>query len=449
MNNIISKFIGKDQKDKTIVKNVIYSFIIRALAIILGLVKMPMYIRYFNNSEVLGIWFTILSILTWIFNFDLGIGNGLRNKLVKPIEDNNNQEIKKYISSAYISIFVLVFFIGIIISTIIPIINWNKFFNTSTNYISNSVFIKGMFIILLGLLLQFLLKLINSIFYAYQKSYMPSMLAFISEVLLLIAILLLNPNKEISFKFYLIAILYTLCMSLPLLLSTFIMFSTKLKKSKPSIKFFSKKHAKLILTLGGLFFWIQIMYMIIVNTNEYLITWFVGPKYVVDYQIYYKLFSLIGTLFTLLLTPIWSMVTKAIVNKDYKWVNALYNRLKKLCLLAVTCELLLIPFLQILINIWLKDRAISVNYFYAILFAISGSLIIWNGVISTIVNGMGKLKVQFITLTSGVVLNIPLAYIFCNIFNGWIGVVLANIISFTPYCIIQPIYIKKMIKESI
>ena len=240
MNNIISKFIGNDKKDKTIVKNILYSFIIRALAIILALVKMPMYMRYFNNSEVLGIWYTILSILTWIFNFDLGIGNGLRNKLVKPIEENNDKEIKKYISSAYISIFVLVLIIGIVISILIPIINWNKFFNTSTNYIANSVFIKGMYIVLLGLLLQFLLKLINSVFYAYQKSFMPGMLAFISELLLLIAILVLNPNKDIAFKFYLIAVLYTICMSLPLLISNILVFTTKLKKSKPSIKYFRK-----------------------------------------------------------------------------------------------------------------------------------------------------------------------------------------------------------------
>ena len=98
-------------------------------------------------------------------------------------------------------------------------------------------------------------------------------------------------------------------------------------------------------------------------------------------------------------------------------------------------------------NIWLKSKTIDVNYLYALLFAISGSLLIWNGVLSTFANGMTKLKVQFYTLTMGVFLNIPLAFLFCKFFDGWIGVVLANIISFLPYCIIQPFFIKKYLNE--
>ena len=114
---------------------------------------------------------------------------------------------------------------------------------------------------------------------------------------------------------------------------------------------------------------------------------------------------------------------------------------------AIFCELLIIPFLQILINIWLNNNAIKVNYFYAFLFAISGSLLIWNSVISTLSNGMSKLKVQFYTLTLGVLINVPLAFMLCKVFNGWIGVVIANIISFVPYCVIQPIYLNKEFKK--
>lgn len=445
MNKILLKIIGKDSKDKTVIKNIIISFIIRFLALILALVKMPMYIKFFNNDEVLGIWFTILSILTWIFNFDLGIGNGLRNNLVKSIELKDKKGIRNYISSAYFSIFIVVIVIGIVGFISIPLVNWNNFFNTSI--VSNVVFQKTMLIVVIGLLLQFFLKLINSIMYALQKSYMPGLYTLISETTLLIIIICLKSNMSINAKLPLMALLYGLCTCIPLLFANIVVFTTKLKEYKPSIRFFKKDTAKSILFIGGLFFWIQIMYMIIVNTNEYLITWFVGPKYVVDYHIYNKLFSLIGTLFTLLLTPMWSMVTKALVNKDYNWIEKLYKKLKIITLIAIICEFLLVPILQILINIWLKEDAIQVNYLYALLFATSGSLLIWNGVISTIVNGMSKLKVQFITLTLGVVLNIPLAYLFCNIFNGWIGVVLANIISFIPYCTIQPFYLKKYLNE--
>ena len=399
INKILTKFIGTDKKDKVILKNVIFSFIIKAMAIILVLVKIPMYMKYFKNSEILGIWFTILSILTWIFNFDLGIGNGLRNKLVKPIEDKNFKEIKKYVSAAYISIFIVIIIIGMFGFLIISVVNWNEFFNTTSNLISNLIFEKTMTIILIGLLIQFFLKLVYSIFYSMQKAFYPGLINFISELSLLVIILLLNNDVSLDKKLLSIAIYYSLCMIIPLLISNIILFATKFKKSIPSIKSFSFRYAKSILIIGGLFFWIQIMYMIIVNTNEYLITWFVGPKYVVEYQVYNKIFSLIGTLFTLLLNPMWSMVTKALNNNDYLWIKNLYSRLKRISFFAMLCEFLLILFLQNLINIWLGNDSIDINYSYAILFAISGSLLIWNGVISTIVNGMGKLKVQFIFMT--------------------------------------------------
>lgn len=447
INNLLKKIIGNDIKDKIVLKNIILSFGIRGMALALALIKMPMYIKYFNNEEILGIWFTILSILTWIFNFDLGIGNGLRNKLVKPIEEKNELEARKYISSGYLSITIVTILIGTILAIIIPQINWNSFFNTTTNLISNNTFSNVIFTVLIGLLIQFILKLINSIFYALQKSFFPGLLNFISELLLLIVIMSLNKDITITNKLEIIAISYSLCMIVPLFIANIIMFTTKLKNSKPSIKYFSTRYAKLILTLGGMFFWIQIMYMIIVNTNEYLITWFIGPKYVVEYQIYYKIFSMVGTLFTLMLTPMWSMVTKALNNNDLEWIQKLYNKLIKVTILAIFAEFLIIPFLQFLINMWLGKNAIEVNYWFSIIFAISGSLMIWNGVISTIVNGLGKLKIQFVFMTSGVIINIPLAYILCNLLNSWIGVVLANIVSFMPYCIIQPIFIKKYINN--
>ena len=304
-----------------------------------------------------------------------------------------------------------------------------------------------MYVVLIGLLCQFFLKLVNSILYALQKSFYPNLFSFITELSLVIVIMFLDNDIAIEKKLYLIALLHSLCACIPLLVATVILFLGKLKKAKPNIKYFSKKYAKSILFVGGMFFWIQIMYMIIVNTNEYLITWFVGPKYVVDYQIYNKLYSLIGTLFTLMLTPMWSMVTKAVASNDYGWIRKLYNKLKKLTIFAISCEVLIIPFMQLLVNIWLSEKAIQVNYLYCILFTISGSLLIWNGVLSTIANGMEKLRVQFKMMTLGVMLNIPLAYLFCNILDSWIGVVIANIISFLPYCIIQPIYLNKYIKE--
>ena len=246
-----------------------------------------------------------------------------------------------------------------------------------------------------------------------------------------------------------LAIVHILAVNVPLLLATITVFSKRLKKCKPNLKFFEKKYARDVMKLGGVFFWVQIMYMIITTTNEYLITWLTGPEMVVEYQIYNKLFTLIGIIFTLALTPIWSAVTKALAEQKYTWINKLYKVLKLMALFAIICEFGIIPFLQLGINLWLGSNAIQVNYLYAIIFAISGSIFIWNGVNSSIANGLGELKTQSIFFTIGAIIKVPVALVFVMMCNSWIGVVAANIISMSLYCIIQPIWLNNMLKKRI
>ena len=65
-----------DKNTKSVVMNIVYSFGIKGLSMFIGLFTTPAYIRYFHNNEIMGVWFTILSVLAWILNCDMGIGNG-------------------------------------------------------------------------------------------------------------------------------------------------------------------------------------------------------------------------------------------------------------------------------------------------------------------------------------------------------------------------------------
>lgn len=73
--------------------------------------------------------------------------------------------------------------------------------------------------------------------------------------------------------------------------------------------------------------------------------------------------------------------------------------------------------------------------------------LIFNSVNSTIANGLGVLKAQAIFLTFGAILNIPLSYILAATTNSWIGIVCANIISYIPVCVTQPVYLWGFLKN--
>lgn len=446
LTGIKNKLLNTSRNNREIFSNILGTFLIKGGAIIVSLLTMPAYIKYFDNQQILGLWFTMLSVLSWILTFDLGIGNGLRNHLVPALVKNDRQQIKKYISSAYIVISVLIIF-SILLSVIVfRYINWNILFNIPNNIVAKRTLEIAVSIVFSGIMIQFLLKLVTSILHAMQRSALNNLLTLFSSIIILLYVSFAE-SSDISTNLITLALVHVLAVNLPLLVANIIVFSRDLKGCKPEIRSFEKKFAIDVMKLGSAFLWVQIMYMIITTTNELLITWLSGPEMVVEYQIYNKLFTLIGTIFALALIPIWSAVTKALAERKYSWIKKLYKILKIMAFIAVICEFIIIPFLQFGINLWLGEEAIQVNYFYAIIFAISGSIFIWNGVISSIANGFGELRTQSIFFTIGALIKFPIAIIFVELLDSWIGVIISNIIAMSLYCIAQPFWLSKYLNK--
>ena len=79
----------------------------------------------------------------------------------------------------------------------------------------------------------------------------------------------------------------------------------------------------------------------------------ISPEEVTDFNIYFKLFNGMASVFTLALSPIWSGVTKAQSERDYKWILSIEHKLWKLLAVASLACVLLILILQRIFNLWL------------------------------------------------------------------------------------------------
>lgn len=444
--NMRNRFQNTNINNKVIALNTIGAFVIKGATLIISLLTMPGYLNYFDSQLILGTWFALVSVLTWILTFDLGIGNGLRNHLVPAIVSDDSDKIKKYISSAYIIVSIVVCTIVIPSVFLFKYIDWNTIFNLSVNVVSNETLAITVTIVFVGIMLQFIFKLITSILFAMQKSALTNLLSLISSIIIFLFVSFVK-FQELSSSLIFMAVAHSLAINIPLIIATATIFRKNLKGLRPSFKDFNWKYAQDIVKLGGIFFWVQITFMLITATNDYLIAIFTAPDQVVEYQIYNRLFTLIGMLFLLALTPIWSAVTKAIAEEDFTWVLKLYRTLKIMALIASVLQFLMIPFLQFGIDLWLGEDRIQVNYFYAITFAIFGSMLIWNGVLASIANGCNQLKGQSIFFTIGVIVKVPAAIFFVEIYQSWIGIIAANIVALALYSIVQPIWLDKYLGE--
>ncbi|WP_239745299.1 MATE family efflux transporter [Mammaliicoccus sp. F-M27] len=442
MKKLKTKKVSEISNTRVVITNIMNAFIIKGGAMIVSFFTIPAYLNYFNDYQILGFWFTILSVLTWMLAFDLGIGNGLRNKLVTLFLIKDDLLIKKYISSSYFMIASIVIAIIIGFGFIKNSFNWNIIFKISNNIVPENTLNNAIYILFIGIMIQFLFRIINSILYAMQKSFMNNLNLLISNGIILFYLLIFDINN-IEEQLYSLTIIYSLAINLPNFITSILVFTTTLKRSRPNLKYFSINHSNEILKVGVAFFWVQIMYMLLTTTNEFLISLFSNTENVVEFQIYNRIFSLVGTIFSLTLIPIWSIVTKAFAEENYIWIKKTYSVFVFIGVIVMLLEFLIIPFLQIIIDFWLQDKSIDINIYYAILFAIYGSMIVWIGVNNNFANGLGKLKTQTIFFTLGVLIKIPLSWYFVNVLESWIGVLVASVLSLSMYCIVQPIWLNK------
>lgn len=295
----------KFNHNRSLIYNIIGTFAVKGGTMLLSLISMPLYMNYFENNILLGVWFTMHTVLSWILVFDLGIGNGLRNHLTTALAQNDRDNARAYISSAYIMFGAFVAALSLLVLGLSHVVSWNSILNVPEHVIHPADLHRGVNITLVGIIFSFILRLINPVLYALQKSALPNFLAFVGSLLQVAFLYFYTAEKgDLGHNFIILAWVHALSINIPPLIATIGVFWTTLKGYFPSFLFFSKIHARQILTLGLLFFILQILYMIISATNEFFISHFFDPSYVVEYQVYMKLFSIMGSLFTLALVPV-------------------------------------------------------------------------------------------------------------------------------------------------
>lgn len=441
------KKIMSDADERNLLRNILLAFLVKGISLFVSLFSMPLYIKYFDDNAALGMWYTILSMLSWINLCDLGLGNGLRNRLTEALALGQNEKAKEYISATYAVLCRIILPISVIICILLQFVNFNNFFNISDAVVDGRDIKFAMIILVLGVCVNFIVKVIANVIYALQKSSFNNVLTLISSILPLIFISVFR-GDDVSTNLVLLSVVHVLSINIPLIIASIVLFNSEpLKRCKPSFKKVSKEAAKDTLNFGMHFFLAQIFFMLLMQTNETIITNLFSPDYVVDYSVYYKLFTAIGSLFMLALTPMWSKVTKDFSEKKFTKIKNTHKILSIIALLACVFELLVVPFLQIIVDVWLKEDAIIVEYGVAIAFAVYGGLYIFNIVLTTIANGIGEVRSQIIFYGIGAMLKVPIIYALKNTGLHWSVVVAYTSVVLLVFCIYQFIWINNKIKK--
>ena len=74
-------------------KNILLSMIYKALGILIGFAYFPISLNYLGE-EKFAIFLIMVSMVDWFAEFDIGIGNGLRNRLGEALADDNEEDAR-------------------------------------------------------------------------------------------------------------------------------------------------------------------------------------------------------------------------------------------------------------------------------------------------------------------------------------------------------------------
>lgn len=440
------KLAHMNTNSKIVLKNVMSAFAIKGVSLCLSLATIPAFVRYFDNNAVLGVWYTLLSVLTWVLSFDLGIGNGIRNNLVKDFSANDLISSRKTLSSGLFVSALVTMVLTVSGVFVIKCVDLNWLFNVTDDVITYDVLLKSASIVFVGIMIRFFLSCISSIFYALQMSAINDFLALCVSALQLLFVLLMKP-KNTNQGLLLLSGAYVVASNLPVCVAGLIVFATKLRECRPSVKYIDQQYIRNVMGVGAVFFICQITYMLLINTNEFFISHFFAPEYTAEYTFYYKLTGLISMIASLVLTPIWSAITKAMAERQYEWVKNLYKKLKLAGALAMTAQFVFIFIQQFAMDIWLGKGSVDVEYPTAIAFACFGSVFIYTSILSTMVCGMSRMRLQMICYMIGVLGKFVFIFLLTPIVTHWSIVVWSNVLVLLPYCIAQQIDLDGYFKQ--
>ncbi len=422
-------------------KNVAISFLIKGASIPVSLLLVRMTIDYINPVQY-GIWLTISGIVAWMNFFDIGLGNGLKNKLAHALALNQEEEMNKYVSTTYAAMALISLFFFIVVSCISFFVDWNKILNIppSLPYDVRPVIIA----VLLCCSVQFVIQLLNTLLTATHQPSKSSVITFIGQFATLVIIYVLI--KTVPGNLMTLVIVLAGTPIVVMFISGLYLFKTNLKILSPKLKNVDFRYAKSLINTGGIFFFIQMGALILFQTDNLIITRIIGPEAVTTFNVSQKLFSILMMVFSIIITPFWSAFTDAYAKKDFSWIKVSIKKMRQLWLALAIGSLVLFLVSQTLYKLWIgKAVIIPVSLSLGMAFYVMAYM--WQTLHVYLLNGVGKVRLQLYLVIGSSLANIPLA-IFLGRHFGLAGIVSASTILFTIMGIIFSIQCEKIINQT-
>lgn len=402
----LERIFKGDSRTVLVKKNIVGSFAIKGWSCIVQLLLVPITLDCLNQYEY-GIWLTISSVLLWIDQFDIGLGNGLRNKLAEALAKGDKQRARSLVSTTFFTLFGI---FPLLLAVIVAIFytDCHALLNVNPNMIPNLQLVIAMSVAIVGV--TFVFKIIGNIYLALQLPALNNLIVVAGQTLSLLVIWGMSLLEFHSFL--LITIAYTLCPLIIYLIAAPITFS-KYGYLTPSISRYNGKDLKTVFSLGINFFLTQVAGLFIFASTNIIIARVLSPAEVTVYQIAYRYFGILLMAYSIISIPLWSASTDAYAKGDWAWISHMVKKMNRLALYAFLGLGIMLLISEPVYAVWV-GKDVTIGYEISAVIALYVGILIYSTCYSNILFGIGKIRLITIVTCIEAVIYIPLACVLGN-----------------------------------
>ncbi|GFI34801.1 hypothetical protein IMSAGC014_01303 [Bacteroidaceae bacterium] len=413
-----SRLLSIEKRSSRTILNIAASFLIKGWAGIIQIILVPL-ILLCLGEYIAGIWLTVSSLLVWVESFDLGLGNGLRNKLAECVAKNDWHSARQAVSTTFIIIAILVIPLIIIALGILFNIDIYNILNVDRTIVSDLHTTITATIIVIGF--TFILKIVGNIYLGLQLPAINNLLVVLGQSLAALGLYIFHLYFG-TLTLLQVALISTIAPVMVYTCAYPITFHFY-KSLRPSWHLFEKKMVNELFTKGMQFFVLQVAGIILFLSSNVLISSLLSPAEVTPYQIVYRYFSFATMLFGILVTPLWTAATDAYTKQDFVWIRNVTKRMKYCFLLFVILIIIMSQVAPYIYRIWVGEN-VFINPALTFMMSVYTIILIYSLYFAHILFGIGHIRLQmYVTLAEAVVF-FPLAIIGAKV-GGTPGIVAA------------------------
>ncbi|MGI4854180.1 MAG: lipopolysaccharide biosynthesis protein, partial [Janthinobacterium lividum] len=288
----------------------------RGVALVCSLISLPLTTRYLG-PERYGIWVTISTTITMLGVLDLGIANSLTNRISQAYAADDAVAAQQHYSSALWMSTGIALLLGLLGFVLWPHLSIPALFHVTNPALARetSLAVAATFVFFL---LGFPLNLSHRVLSGYQETQVVNYFMLLSNMLGL-GVILAAVRLHLGLLGLTLAYSGTLTTFNLLLNAWLTLYRRRHVFPWPSAANFGAMRE--LLKSGSGFFVLQVAGLIVFNSDNLVITHYLGPANILPYNVTWKLAGLAAVLQTAIFPSLWPAYTEAYARGNYDWVR--------------------------------------------------------------------------------------------------------------------------------